>query len=98
VVKPTPGKVPTSPRQLLAYGAPDICALAAAYAAGLIRNHPFVDGNKRIAFMTAYVFLARNGRRLTAGEANATSIMMGLAAGQIDEASFAAWLRDHSAA
>jgi death-on-curing protein len=81
------------PRQLLAYRDPDICALAAAYAAGLVRNHPFIDGNKRTAFMAAYVFLARNGRTLTAGEASATSMMSGLAAGEIDEDAFATWLR-----
>ena len=86
------------PRQPLAYGDHDLCALAAAYAAGLVRNHPFVDGNKRIAFMTAYVFLARNGRRLLAPEAEATAMMMGLAAGEIDDAAFAAWLRTNSAA
>jgi len=85
------------PRQLLAYGAPDLCALAGAYAAGLVRNHPFVDGNKRIAFMTAYVFLARNGRRLRAPEAEATATVIGLAAGEIDETAFAAWLRAESA-
>lgn len=84
------------PRQLLAYGDPDVCALAAAYAAGLVRNHPFVDGNKRTAFMTTYVFLTRNGRRLTAAESGATSMMMGLAAGEIDEHAFAGWLRDNS--
>ena len=86
------------PRQLLAYGDPDLCALAAAYAAGLVRNHPFIDGNKRIAFMSAYVFLARNGRRLIAPETEATTMMIGLAAGEIDEAPFAAWLRTNSAA
>ena len=86
------------PRQLLAYGAPDLCTLAAAYAAGLVRNHPFVDGNKRIAFVTAYVFLARNGRRLLAPEAEATAMVIGLAAGEIDEAACAAWLRAKSAA
>jgi len=86
------------PRQLLAYGDPDICALAAAYAAGLVRNYPFVDGNKRIAFMTAYVFLARNGRRVLAPEAEATAMVIGLAAGEIDEAAFAVWLRSNSTA
>jgi death-on-curing protein len=84
------------PRQIRAYGDPDLCALAAAYAYGLVRNHPFVDGNKRVAFMVAYVFLARNGRRLVAPEADATAMMMALAAGQTDEKVFAAWLRDHT--
>jgi death-on-curing protein len=84
------------PRQIRAYGDPDLCALAAAYAYGLVRNHPFVDGNKRVAFMVAYVFLARNGRRLVAPEVDATAMMMALAAGQTDEKVFAAWLRDHT--
>jgi len=84
------------PRQIRAYGDPDLCALAAAYPYGLVRNHPFVDGNKRVAFMVAYVFLARNGRRLVAPEADATAMMMALAAGQTDEKVFAAWLRDHT--
>jgi death-on-curing protein len=82
------------PRQIRAYGNPDLCALAAAYAYGLVQNHPFVDGNKRVAFMVAYVFLARNGRRLVAPEADATAMVMALAAGQTDEKAFAAWLRD----
>ena len=82
------------PRQLLAYGDPDLCDLAAAYAAGLVRNHPFVDGNKRTAFITAYVFLTRNGPALTAPETDATTMMMALAAGEIDDLTFAAWLRD----
>ena len=86
------------PRQLLAYGDPDICALAAAYAAGLVHNYPIVDGNKRIAFMTAYVFLARNGSRVLASEAEATAMVIGLAAGEIDEAAFAIWLRSNSTA
>ncbi len=86
------------PRHLAAYGAPDVCDLAAAYAGGLARNHPFVDGNKRTAFMAAYVFLARNGRRLTAPEADATHTMMALAAGDMDESAFAVWLRHNSVA
>jgi death-on-curing protein len=86
------------PRQLLACGHPDLCDLGAAYAAGLVRNHGFVDGDKRTAFMTAYVFLARNGRTLVASEAAATAIMMSLAAGDVDELAFAAWLRDSSVA
>jgi death on curing protein len=84
------------PRQLLGYSRPDLPALAAAYAGGLVRNHPFVDGNKRTGFITAYVFLARNGRTLAAPEADATAMMMALAAGAADEAAFAAWLRDNA--
>lgn len=82
------------PRQLLAYGDPDLCELAAACAAGIVGNHPFVDGNKRTGFMAAFVFLARNGMRLVASEIDATHIVTALAAGELDEATFAAWLRD----
>jgi death-on-curing protein len=82
------------PRQLYAYGDPDVCDLATAYAAGIVRNLPFVDGNKRVAFMTTYVFLARNGLRLVASEVDAAQIVSALAAREIDEAEFAKWLRD----
>lgn len=82
------------PQQLFAYGDPDLYDLAAEYAARIVRNHPFVDSNKRTAFMTAYVFLARNGLRLTAPEIDATQILSALAANQLGEADFAAWLRE----
>ncbi len=82
------------PRQLYAYGDPDVCDLATAYAAGIVRDHPFVDGNKRVAFMTTYVFLARNGQRLVASEVDAAQIVSALAAREIDEAEFAKWLRE----
>jgi len=81
------------PQNLLAYGDPDVFDLAASYAHGVARNHPFLDGNKRIAFMTAYVFLRRNGYRLVAPEAEAVTMMLDLAAGTIDADIFAAWLR-----
>jgi death on curing protein len=81
------------PRQLLAYGEPDICELAAAYASGIVRNHPFVDGNKRTAFVAAYVFLASNGLRLVATEVDAAQVVTLLAADEIDETAFSAWLR-----
>jgi len=84
------------PKQILAYGEPDISDLAAAYAAGIIRNHPFVDGNKRTAFMAAYVFLASNGLRLVATEVDAAQVVTLLAASEIDAASFSAWLRKNS--
>ncbi len=83
------------PRQLLAYGEPDICELAAAYASGIVRNHPFVDGNKRTAFVAAYVFLASNGLRLVATEVDAAQVVTLLAAGEIDEITFSAWLRNN---
>lgn len=82
-------------RQLHAYGEPDTCDLAAAYASGIIRNHPFVDGNKRTGFMTAYLFLALNGLQVTAAEVEVVQVVTLLAAREIDEAAFAAWLRDN---
>ncbi len=84
------------PRQLHAYREPDTCDMAAAYAAGIIRNHPFVDGNKRAGFMSAYLFLAANGIRLTAAEVDVVQVVTFLAASEIDEVAFAAWLRDNS--
>ena len=80
------------PRQLLAYGDPDIFELATAYAFGIVRNHPFVDGNKRTGFMAAYVFLRLHGYRLVAPEAEAVVAFQDLAAGEIDEAMLAKWI------
>ena len=85
------------PRNLFAYGEADICALAAAYAAGIVRNHPFVDGNKRTGFLAAYSFLAVNGLELDAPEAEAVVMTLGLASGEMPEQGYAAWLRDHAA-
>lgn len=81
------------PLNLVAYGDPDVFDLAAAYAVGVAKNHPFVDGNKRAAFLAAGLFLALNGKRLTASQFDATTTMLGVAAGQVDEPSFARWLR-----
>ncbi len=83
------------PRQLFSYGdpPPDICALAAAYAAGIINNHPFVDGNKRTGFILAYAFLRLNGLELRASEAETYEIIMALASGNLPESGFAQWLR-----
>ena len=82
------------PRQLYAYGGdPDVVELAAAYAAGVIRNHPFMDGNKRTGFLLCALFLEINGHRFAASEEDAAEAVMGLAAGAIDEPAFAAWLR-----
>lgn len=78
-----------------AYGKPDVAELAAAYASGVAQNHPFVDGNKRAAFLAAGVFLALNGRRLNAPQAEATAAVLALAGGELDEAGFAEWLRQH---
>lgn len=82
------------PVNLHAYGETDICRLAAAYAFGIARNHPFVDGNKRTAFLAAYVFLRINGFELIANEVDATAAVLALAAGESDEKDFAQWLRD----
>ena len=83
------------PQHLAAYGDPDVAALAAAYGFGLAKNHAFVDGNKRAAFLATGLFLAINGWRLVANQAEATLAMLSLAAGEIDEAEFADWIRRH---
>ena len=82
------------PQQLHAYGEnPDTVDLATAYTAGIIRNHPFLDGNKRTGFLVGVLFLEMNGYRLIASEEDATQAVMGLASGMFDENAFAAWLR-----
>ena len=86
------------PRNLAHYGEPDVCELAAAYAFGLARNHPFIDGNKRSAFVATVLFLMLNGWRLTASDADSVLVMLNLAAGELDEAPFADWLRSRVAA
>jgi death-on-curing protein len=84
------------PRQIFAYAECDLPQLAASYVAGIVQNHPFVDGNKRTGFMTGYVFLERNGLAFTAPEAEAALAVLELAAGGINETGFALFLRDHS--
>ena len=79
-----------------AYDDPDLATLAAANATGIIRNHPFMDGNKHVGFMVAYVILSRNGINLTATEVSATHAVMDLAAGQMTEEQFCQWLRDNT--
>jgi len=81
------------PSNLHAYGESDVCRLAAAYASGIVRNHPFVDGNKRTALLAAYVFLGLNGLDLAADEVEAAAAMLRLASGDIEEEAFADWLR-----
>jgi len=85
-----------SPRNLLAYGTPDLLDLAAKYAASLTLNHPFQDGNKRLEFTVAGVFLELNGRRLEASEPDAVNAVVALSAKEFDEAGFADWLRLNS--
>ena len=85
------------PQHLAVYGQPepDLAALAAAYGTGLAQNHPFVDGNKRVAFLAVGLFLLLNGHRLVATQADATLAMFAVAAGELDEPAFADWLRRH---
>jgi death on curing protein len=80
-------------KNLVAYGDPDAAALAAAYAFGISRNHPFVDGNKRTAWVLARLFLAKNRFELDFQEADAVVRMVALAAGELSEDEFAQWLR-----
>ena len=83
------------PQHLAAYGEPDLCDLAAAYGFGLARNHPFIDGNKRTAFVAVELFLLVNGQELMASDESCVLTMLAVAAGQMDEAAFAAWLSEH---
>lgn len=85
------------PQNLAAYGEPDAAALAAAYAFGICRNHPFVDGNKRTAWVLARLFLAKNGRELVFQDADATVRVLALAASELSEDEFAEWLRERIA-
>ena len=73
------------PRHIAAYQSTDFFDLAAAYAFGIVRNHPFLDGNKRTAFMAAYIFLRRQGIALVADEVDATHAMIGLAGGGLEQ-------------
>ncbi|MFN4121495.1 type II toxin-antitoxin system death-on-curing family toxin [Acidovorax sp.] len=90
------------PQNILAYAdtgnPPDAAALAASYGVGLAKNHPFVDGNKRAAFLAVGLFLYLNGLRLQATQTDATLTMLAVAAGEITEEAFAAWLRAHAVA
>jgi death-on-curing protein len=83
------------PLNLAAYGAPDVAALAAAYGFGLARNPPFVDGNKRTAFVAVELFLWLNGQQLLADDASCVLTMLALAAGDLSEDALADWLRAH---
>jgi death-on-curing protein len=81
------------PRQLSAYrDRPSLIDMAAAYTVGIVRNHPFVDGNKRTGFVLGVLFLEMNGYRFTASEEDATQAVLNLAAGTLDETAFAAWM------
>jgi death-on-curing protein len=81
------------PQHLTTYGKPDMAALAAAYASGILRNHPFIDGNKRTAFVIANVFLLDHGHDISADDAEIIAVVSALAGGQFDEDAFAEWIR-----
>ena len=83
------------PQNRAVYESPDIAALAASYGVGVANNHAFIDGNKRVAFLCVGLFLAINGWRLKTTQLEATSAMLAVAAGELDEAAFAEWLRRH---
>jgi death-on-curing protein len=76
--------------------APSLARLAAAYGAGIVRNHPFVDGNKRTGLMAAFVFIERNGSRVTATQEEAYVAFYDLAAGKLSEDALARWLEANS--
>jgi death-on-curing protein len=85
------------PQHLAAYDeSADAIALATAYTAGLLQNHPFIDGNKRTGFVLGILFLELNGARFTASEEAATQAVLGLAAGTLDDAGYAAFLRENA--
>lgn len=85
------------PQQIDAYAdASDLIDLAAAYTVGIVRNHPFIDGNKRTGFVVGILFLELNGYRFSANEADTAQAVLALAAGTLDEAGYAAFLRANS--
>lgn len=86
------------PQNPAGYGEPDVAELAASYAYGIARNHPFVDGNKRTAAVVSETFLMLNGHMLTASDAELVVAFLALAAGDLSEEETAAWFRDHMAA
>jgi death-on-curing protein len=83
------------PLHKFGYGESDLAVLAAAYAFGIARNHPFVDGNKRAAFASMLVFLGLNGIDFDVPPPDATAMIMALAAGEVSEESLARWIRDN---
>lgn len=83
------------PRNLAAYGNPDIAELATAYAYGIIRNHPFVDGNKRTGLVAAELFLALNGYELTASDENCVLTILNVADSGLSEADLCKWISEN---
>ena len=84
------------PLHLYSYESPTIVELAAAYAVGIIRDHPFVDGNKRTGFLAAYIFLAMHGLKLSAPETEVVRVVLDLAQGKTDEKEFCIWLGNNT--
>ena len=84
------------PEHLAAYGEPDVAELAASYGYGIARNHSFIDGNKRTAFVAALLFLAFNHYSFQASDSDKVIVMLKVAAGEITEAEFATWIRNNS--
>lgn len=84
------------PHQLFSYGSPSLAELAASYAVGIIKNHPFLDGNKRTGFMMGAGFLELNGLEFFASEADAVVRTLALAASEMTEEAYALWLSENS--
>lgn len=84
------------PENLAHYGEPDVYALAASYAYGIAKNHPFIDGNKRTAFVVMETFLLLNGANLNASDSECVTVFLELAAGNLSEEGLAHWLREKS--
>lgn len=80
------------PKNLYAYGCKELVAMAGAYAAGIIKNHPFLDGNKRTGFLSAALFLETNGMRFVASEEEVVGWTLGLTAGEVTEEEYTGWL------
>ena len=81
---------------LALYSEPDFAELAAAYGVGLAKNHAFVDGNKRVAFLAVGLFLGLNGYKLIANQKDATQTMLAVASGEMQEVDFVGWIRENS--
>lgn len=86
------------PQNLFAYSSPTLPEMAASYAAGIIINHPFLDGNKRTGFMLAATFLELNGTEFTATEESVVEMTLALASGKLKQAAYARWLEENSRA
>ena len=84
------------PQNLFAYGQPNLFDLAASYAFGIVKNHPFIDGNKRAGFIVAVIFLELNGYRFQASEVDSALRTLALAAGEMTEGAYAEWLKKNS--